>query len=210
MLAVRLQYGRARSCRVAADALSRVLRQGACLRLSRRRDCLAGAAPQFMGHHSSRAFSVTPGLNGRQAAGGSQQAQPGAKSVEDTYRKMDQVQHVLMRPGMYIGGTKAVQSEVWTADLGVVRSASRDTAGMVATKTEVIPGLLKVRFPRRGWWRGAHRTHVMCCVPHVVSAIRRNPGQRCGSQTTRQGADSYSCDTEARLWWHSSGDICVQ
>ena len=30
------------------------------------------------------------------------------RSIENTYKKMSPIEHVLLRPGMYVGGTKVV------------------------------------------------------------------------------------------------------
>ena len=36
-----------------------------------------------------------------------------AKSVEDTYKKYTQIEHVLARPGMYVGEISTITSEQW-------------------------------------------------------------------------------------------------
>ena len=38
------------------------------------------------------------------------------RSIENTYKKMSPIEHVLLRPGMYVGGTKEVGVEAWTYD----------------------------------------------------------------------------------------------
>ena len=41
------------------------------------------------------------------------------KSVEQKYRKLSDIEHVLMRPGMYIGSTKSKKDDVYLRGLTV-------------------------------------------------------------------------------------------
>ena len=60
----------------------------------------------------------------------------GAKSVEETYRKLDQVEHILLRPDTYIGSIQRVTQPMWLLDAPTRRIVSR-TASFV-------PGLYKI------------------------------------------------------------------
>ena len=60
----------------------------------------------------------------------------GAKSVEETYRKLDQVEHILLRPDTYIGSIQRVTQLMWLLDAPTRRIVSR-TASFV-------PGLYKI------------------------------------------------------------------
>ncbi len=35
------------------------------------------------------------------------------EKVEDTYKKVTQIQHILLRPDTYVGSTAAVQDNMW-------------------------------------------------------------------------------------------------
>ena len=35
------------------------------------------------------------------------------KSIEQKYRKLSDIEHVLLRPGMYVGSTKSREEDVW-------------------------------------------------------------------------------------------------
>jgi DNA topoisomerase-2 len=43
---------------------------------------------------------------------------PPKKSVEETYQKLTQREHVLHRPGMYIGDIKKQTEEMWVTENG--------------------------------------------------------------------------------------------
>ncbi len=58
------------------------------------------------------------------------------KTIEETYQKLTQREHVLHRPGMYIGETKMACSEVWVFD--------KQSCKMVKRAVEYSPGFLKV------------------------------------------------------------------
>jgi DNA topoisomerase-2 len=40
------------------------------------------------------------------------------KTIEETYQKKTQLEHVLHRPGMYIGDIETVQAERWIIENG--------------------------------------------------------------------------------------------
>jgi DNA topoisomerase-2 len=58
------------------------------------------------------------------------------KSIEETYKKLDQRQHVLERPGMYIGDTKKNTEELWVFDT--------DQNKMIKKFVEYSPGFIKI------------------------------------------------------------------
>lgn len=58
------------------------------------------------------------------------------KTIEETYQKLSQREHVLHRSGMYIGETKLTNAEVWVFDTA--------TSKMVKRAVEYSPGFLKV------------------------------------------------------------------
>lgn len=91
------------------------------------RTAFCGAVPGNM--HTRSLHIVRPMLSGD---GGSK-----GRSIENTYKKMSPIEHVLLRPGMYVGGTKEVGVEAWTYDASEAGSMNR-------VKLKVIPGLLKV------------------------------------------------------------------
>ena len=59
-----------------------------------------------------------------------------AKSIEETYQKLEQREHILLRPGMYIGSTKKVIEELWVC--------KEDELKMTKKMVEYSPGLLKI------------------------------------------------------------------
>ena len=42
--------------------------------------------------------------------------QGGEKTIEDTYQKLTQLDHILLRPDTYIGSTEAQQQKLWVHD----------------------------------------------------------------------------------------------
>ena len=60
-------------------------------------------------------------------------------SIEQTYKKFTQIEHVLARPGMYIGDIATVHSSQWILDsnndriISVVQSALSNEAFMTST-----------------------------------------------------------------------------
>jgi DNA topoisomerase-2 len=58
------------------------------------------------------------------------------KSIEETYKKLTQREHVLHRPNMYIGEVKKSIEEMWVFDVGQQR--------MIKKMVEYSPGFLKV------------------------------------------------------------------
>jgi len=57
-------------------------------------------------------------------------------AVEDTYERVNPVEHVLMRPGMYIGSIEKVNQDRYTFD--------RKSKSIVYRNVPFVPGLLKV------------------------------------------------------------------
>lgn len=60
------------------------------------------------------------------------------KSIEDTYKKLTQREHVLERPGMYIGSIKKQVEELW------VTKETEDSLQMVKTMVYYSPGFMKI------------------------------------------------------------------
>ena len=58
------------------------------------------------------------------------------ESISEKYVKMEQKEHVLKRPGMYIGSIEKEKTDVWLVD--------KDGTQMVKTNIEYIPGLFKI------------------------------------------------------------------
>ena len=64
-------------------------------------------------------------------------AQSGAgseKTIEDTYQKLTQLDHILLRPDTYIGSTEAQQQKLWV----------HDGAALVFCDVSYVPGLYKI------------------------------------------------------------------
>lgn len=59
-----------------------------------------------------------------------------AKTIEDTYKKVDQREHVLLRPGMYIGEIRKTMEEQWVFD--------SKTEKMTKRAIEYSPGFIKI------------------------------------------------------------------
>jgi DNA gyrase/topoisomerase IV subunit B len=61
------------------------------------------------------------------------------KSIEETYQKLTQREHVLERPGMYIGSVKKQTEELWVA-----KQEDDGQYKMVKTMVDYTPGFLKI------------------------------------------------------------------
>jgi DNA topoisomerase-2 len=61
------------------------------------------------------------------------------KTVEDTYKKLSQREHVLERPGMYIGSVKKQMEELWVA-----KENEDGSLKMEKTMVEYSPGFMKI------------------------------------------------------------------
>ena len=59
----------------------------------------------------------------------------GGKSVEETYQKLTQLEHVLLRPDTYIGSTEQNRTKLWVFDEGV---------GLTHREVTYVPGLYKI------------------------------------------------------------------
>ena len=59
-----------------------------------------------------------------------------AKKIEDKYKSMSQIEHILHRPGMYIGSIKEEQKQMFLYD--------SDTSKMQMRDVSYTPGLLKL------------------------------------------------------------------
>ncbi|EFN59062.1 hypothetical protein CHLNCDRAFT_137783 [Chlorella variabilis] len=61
-------------------------------------------------------------------------ANKGGKTIEETYQKVTQVEHVLLRPDTYIGSTERQQQQLWV----------HDGERMVHKSIDFVPGLYKI------------------------------------------------------------------
>jgi DNA topoisomerase-2 len=59
----------------------------------------------------------------------------GGKSVEETYQKLTQLEHVLLRPDTYIGSTEQNRTKLWVFDEG---------SGLTQREVTYVPGLYKI------------------------------------------------------------------
>ena len=59
------------------------------------------------------------------------------KSIEDTYQKLDPLEHVIKRPAMYIGGTKKSSHKMW------IWSKSADS-DIILKNISIVPGFYKI------------------------------------------------------------------
>jgi DNA topoisomerase-2 len=66
--------------------------------------------------------------------GKSQKKGKSSKSIEETYQKLSQLDHVLLRPDTYIGSTEKQQQQLWV----------HDGEKMVLKNVTVAPGLYKI------------------------------------------------------------------
>lgn len=58
----------------------------------------------------------------------------GGKSIEDTYQKLSQLEHILLRPDTYIGSCEKQAQQLWV----------HDGEKMVQRNTNYAPGLYKI------------------------------------------------------------------
>lgn len=58
------------------------------------------------------------------------------KTIEGTYQKKSQLEHILLRPDTYIGSVEFVQEQMWVYD--------KETQGMVQREIKYVPGLYKI------------------------------------------------------------------
>jgi len=68
------------------------------------------------------------------------------KSVEEKYKKLDDIEHVLLRPGMYVGSTKSREEEVFflsTPEEGVEEGA-KPLRAMTSRKVTYNPAFMKI------------------------------------------------------------------
>ena len=63
---------------------------------------------------------------------------PKAKTIEETYKKLTQREHVLERPGMYIGSVKKQMEELWIAN------EKDDSTRMEKRMIEYSPAFIKI------------------------------------------------------------------
>lgn len=63
-----------------------------------------------------------------------------AKSNEEKYQKVDQHQHILLRPDMYIGSCKEEKINMWIYD----EKAGEDNAKFIMKEISYVPGLYKI------------------------------------------------------------------
>ena len=78
-------------------------------------------------------------MQGGKAKAGSSKAALGphnaaSKSIEETYQKLSQLEHILLRPDTYIGSTEKQQQQLWV----------HDGERMVLKNVTMAPGLYKI------------------------------------------------------------------
>lgn len=56
------------------------------------------------------------------------------KTIEDTYQKLTQLDHILLRPDTYIGSTETQQTKLWV----------HDGEALVFRDVSYVPGLYKI------------------------------------------------------------------
>jgi len=112
--------------------------------------CFAGRAPRrsiaarTLLHLSARllrapqagtkAKAAKAGASVLQPAHLNAQSQGGEKTIEDTYQKLTQLDHILLRPDTYIGSTEAQQQKLWV----------HDGQALVFRDVSYVPGLYKI------------------------------------------------------------------
>lgn len=62
------------------------------------------------------------------------------KTIEETYKKLSQREHILMRSGMYIGSTKKCLEELWIAE----KNEETNSFKMKKQMVEYTPGFMKI------------------------------------------------------------------
>ena len=58
------------------------------------------------------------------------------KTIEETYKKVDSLEHVLLRPDMYVGSIESSKEKMWVFD--------SETTKFVQKEIEFIPALYKI------------------------------------------------------------------
>lgn len=58
------------------------------------------------------------------------------KTVEETYKKIDQLEHVLLRPDSYVGSIEHVRQNMWVYDADLDKLVNREI--------DFIPALFKI------------------------------------------------------------------
>lgn len=123
----------------------------------------------------------------------------GGKSIEETYQKLSQLEHILLRPDTYIGSTEKQQQSLWV----------HDGERMVLKNVTFAPGLYKIfdeilvnaadnkiRDPTMDTLRididevGRCSLHLVSCLPQVVV--------KACNRVSSMPFDSPSCRKRAR------------
>ena len=58
------------------------------------------------------------------------------KTIEETYKSMDEIEHILLRPGMYVGSTRQEETKAFVFD--------NDTEHMTIEQINYVPAMLKI------------------------------------------------------------------
>lgn len=58
------------------------------------------------------------------------------KTIEGTYQKKSQLEHILLRPDTYIGSVEQVQESMWIFD--------QESNSMIQKEIKFVPGLYKI------------------------------------------------------------------
>ena len=137
--------------------------------------------------------------------------QADGRSIESTYQKMSPIEHVLLRPGMYVGGTKEVATDAWC-----FRAKGQDGEThphMMHARVRTIPGLLKVRTTTALPMRlqvAAGASRATGVSPALPAVVRRDPCERSGPQAARQERVSDRGHHHSRHSVDAACDLRVQ
>jgi DNA topoisomerase-2 len=89
----------------------------------------AAAAPQAIVDDEDDIFAAKENMGGDAPA---KKKTPKKKTVEETYQKLTQLEHVLLRPDTYIGSTEMNRTKLWVFD---------QETGMTQRDVTYVPGL---------------------------------------------------------------------
>jgi DNA topoisomerase-2 len=88
------------------------------------------AAPNAIVDDDDDIFAVKENMGG-DADAAPKKKTPKKKTVEETYQKLTQLEHVLLRPDTYIGSTEMNRTKLWVFD---------QDAGMTQRDVTYVPG----------------------------------------------------------------------
>ena len=74
----------------------------------------------------------------------SENVAPAVNSVEETYQKLDQRQHVLKRPDSYVGSVESISSDLWVCQEEVDEDSEATVTTLAPRNVEYVPALFKI------------------------------------------------------------------